>query len=58
MTLYGMVTKRELEIKLTKADIAGLVSTKYGCIIKPEDIGGAIKKKHKRQDFGLVTKQI
>lgn len=48
MTLYGMETKRELEIKLTKADIAGLVSAKYGCIIKPEDVGGEQKRRKRK----------
>lgn len=49
MTLYGMVTKKELEIKLTKSDIAGLVSAKYGCIIKPEDVGGGEQKRRKHR---------
>lgn len=44
MTLYGS-GKKELHIKLTKSDIAGLVSAKYGCNIKPEDVGGTNKKK-------------
>ena len=41
--------KKELEIKLTKSDIAGLVSVKYGCIIKPEDVGGGEQKRRKRK---------
>ena len=49
MTLYGMGTKKELEVKLTKSDIAGMVGTKYGCIIKPEDVGGGEKKRRKRK---------
>lgn len=44
MTLYGS-GKNELKIHLTKADIAGLVSVRYGCKIKPEDVDGTGKKK-------------
>ena len=49
MTLYGMGTKRELKVKFTKADIAGLVSAKYGCTIKPEQVGGTDKKRRERK---------
>ena len=49
MTLYGMGTKKELHVKLTKGDIAGLVSAKYGCNIKPEDVGGTDKKRRERK---------
>jgi len=49
MTLYGTNTKRELHVRLTKADIAGLVSAKYGCKIKPEDVGGTDKKRRERK---------
>ena len=49
MTLYGTNTKRELHVKLTKADIAGLGSAKYGCKIKPEDVGGTDKKRRKER---------
>jgi len=45
MILYGMGTKKELKIKLTKSDIAGLISAKYGCQIKPEDVGGQKRRK-------------
>ena len=48
MTLYGS-GKKELHVRLTKADIAGLVSAKYGCNIKPEDVGGGEKKRRKRK---------
>ena len=44
MTLYATNSKRELHIKLTKADIAGLISVKYGCAVKPEDVKGFNKK--------------
>lgn len=49
MKLYGIGTKRELNVKLTKSDIAGLVSAKYGCKIKPEDVGGTDKKRRERK---------
>ena len=49
MTLYGMGTKKELHVKLTKSDIAGLVSAKYGCTIKPEQVGGTDKKRRKER---------
>ena len=48
MTLYGS-GKKELHINLTKSDIAGLVSVKYGCKIKPEDVGGTNKKRRERK---------
>ena len=49
MTMYGIGTNKELEVKLTKEDIAGLVSAKYGCPIKPEEVGGDYKKRRERK---------
>lgn len=49
MTLYGTESKKEIEVNLTKSDIASMVGTKYGCTIKPEEVGGGEKKRRKRK---------
>ena len=49
MTLYGTESKKEIEVKLTRSDIAGMVGAKYGCTIKPEEVGGGEKKRRKRK---------
>lgn len=51
MTLYGMDlnANKVINVKLTKDDVAGMVSAKYGCTIKPEDVGGVEKKRRKRR---------
>lgn len=51
MTLYGMElnSNKVIEVNLTKSDIAGMVGVKYGCAIKPEDVGGGVKKRRKRK---------
>lgn len=50
MTLYGMGLNgnKVINVKLTKEDIAGMVSTKYGCKIKPEDVGGGQKRRKRK----------
>lgn len=48
MTLYGMGIKKELEVKLNKSDIAGMISAKYGCTIKPEDVSGGQKRRKRK----------
>ena len=48
MTLYGINTKRELHVKLTKADVARLINAKYGTQIKPEEVSGTNKKRRER----------
>lgn len=46
MTLFGMElnANKVINVKLTKSDIAGMIGVKYGCKIKPENVGGVERK--------------
>ena len=50
MTLCGteLNANKVVNVKLTKADIAGMIGVKYGCKIRPEDIGGVQKRRKQK----------
>ena len=56
MILYGMElnSNKVIKVNLTKSDIAGLIGAKYGCTIKPEDVGGGERKRRKRNDSSKI----
>lgn len=49
MKMYSGMEKhaKVLHVNLSKEDVAGMVGAKYGCTIKPEDVGGVERKRMK-----------
>lgn len=51
MKMYSGMEKhaKVLHVKLNKEDVAGMVGTKYGCTVKPEDVGDGQKRRKRNE---------